>query len=249
MTNNNIRILCLDIDGTLLDSTHQLPPENRAAVRTAAEQGTVICLMSARSPQAVQPVWAQFGIQKTKIMSCFNGALLLHDNNCLFDCRIPNDAAMRVVRETANRHLHLSVYRDNDWYVSKEDQWSIQESKITGISPIPVQYLGDLLPCWGEKGAHKLLCMGEVPQITRLQQAVAKKKLPLKLFRSKEEYLEIVPKGVSKASSMLQLCQLLEIPLAHVMAIGDHDNDCDMIQKAGFGVAMGNASDKAKQVA
>ena len=46
-----LRLLCLDIDGTLLDTAHQLPPENRAAVQYAAEKGVCICLLSARPPQ------------------------------------------------------------------------------------------------------------------------------------------------------------------------------------------------------
>jgi len=244
---NDIRLLCLDIDGTLLDSAHKLPPENRAAVCWAEKKGVVICLTSARPPQAVKPVWDQLGITGPTV--CFGGALVLCEGKRLYDCRIPDSAAMRVVRETANRHLHLSVYRDNDWYVSRDDQWSAKESVITGLSPVSVQYLGDMIPCWGAKGAHKLLCMGEPYQITRLGQAVAKKKLPLKLLRSKDEYLEIVSEGVSKAAAMEQICQYLNITLKCTMAIGDHDNDCEMLHTAGIGVAMGNASDFAKQAA
>ncbi len=247
MTNNDIRLLCLDIDGTLLDSAHKLPPENRAAVCWAEGNGVTVCLMSARPYMAVTPIWEQLGI--TGPTACFGGALVLCGNKHLYDCRIPDSAAMRVVRETTNRHLHLSVYRDNGWYVSSEDKWSAQESAITGLSPVSVQYLGDMIPCWGAQGAHKLLCMGESYQITRLGQAVAKKKLPLKLIRSKDEYLEIVAEGVSKAAAMEQLCRHLGIPPECTMAIGDHDNDCDMLRSAGIGVAMGNASDSAKQAA
>ena len=56
MNQQQYRLLCMDIDGTLLNSAHKLPPANREAVQSAAKNGVTICLMSARPPRAVFPI-------------------------------------------------------------------------------------------------------------------------------------------------------------------------------------------------
>ncbi len=243
----DIRLLCMDIDGTLLDSAHKLPSENRGAIQWAAEQGITICLMTARPPQATKPIMDAFGI--TGPLVFFSGALIMCANEIIYDTRIPNTANLRIIMETYNRHLHLSIYRNEDWYVSKEDRWSRQESAITGVQPVITEDLKELVTHWGSEGAHKLLCMGEPLEIEKLGRAVSRKKLPLELLRSKDEYLEIMPENVGKAEAMELLCNHMDIPLSCVMAIGDHDNDSSMLRSAGFGVAMGNASKDAKQAA
>ncbi len=243
----DIRLLCMDIDGTLLDSAHKLPSENRRAIQWAAEQGITTCLMTARPPQATKPIMDALGISGPLVF--FSGALIMRADEIIYDARIPNATTMRIVMETSNRHLHLSIYRNEDWYVSKEDGWSRQESAITGVKPVITRDLKELVTYWGPDGAHKLLCMGEPLEIEKLGRAVVRKKLPLNLLRSKDEYLEIMPEDVGKAEAMKLLCSHLDIPLSCVMAIGDHDNDCGMLHDAGFGVAMGNASEAAKQAA
>jgi len=243
----DIRLLCMDIDGTLLDSAHQLPSENRRAIQWAATQGIITCLMTARPPQATKPVMDALGITGPVVF--FSGALVRCADEIIYDARVPNTATMRIIMETTNRHLHLSIYRENDWYVSKEDQWSRQESAITNVQPVVTNDLKELISHWGPDGAHKLLCMGEPLEIEKLERAVTRKKLPLELLRSKDEYLEMIPEQVGKETAMKLLCSHLDIPLSCVMALGDHDNDCGMLRSAGFGVAMGNASKAAKQAA
>lgn len=68
-------------------------------------------------------------------------------------------------------------------------------------------------------------------------------------FKSRPEFYEIMPKGINKANGLNQLCQLLNIAPEEVMAIGDEENDLSMIRFAGFGIAMGNATEEVKQEA
>ena len=62
----DIRLMCIDIDGTLLDARHQLPPENRAAVCWAAGHGAAVCLMTARPPGATLPIQKELGVELDK---------------------------------------------------------------------------------------------------------------------------------------------------------------------------------------
>ena len=242
----DIRLICIDIDGTLLDSRHLLPSENRAAVLWAAEKGVVICLMTARPPGATLPIQKELGVSGP--VACFGGGLLEYQGERLCDCRIPARTAALMMQECAVRRLHLSVYRDTHWYVAREDMWNMQETHITGLVPDCAD-LQNLVCSWGQRGAHKLLCMGEPEELDQLHSALEKRDLSIQLLRSKDTYLEVIPAGAGKAEAMEVLCGKLGILPAQAMAIGDHDVDADLLHVAGYGVAMGNASPAAARAA
>jgi len=245
-TPTDIRLICLDIDGTLLDSRHRLPPENRAAVRQAAEQGVVICLLTARPPGATLPIQQALGVDGP--VACFGGGLLEYRGQRLCDRRVPPGTAELLAAECEARQLHLSVYRDSGWYLAWEDRWSRQESAITGISPTRAELAG-LIRSWGDRGAHKLLCMGEPDRLDSLSRALGDRRLPVQLIHSKATYLEVIPQGAGKAEALELLCGALGISPAQAMALGDHDLDAPMLRAAGYGVAMGNSSQAALRAA
>ena len=141
----DIRLMCIDIDGTLLDARHQLPPENRAAVCWAAGHGAAVCLMTARPPGATLPIQKELGVDGP--VACFGGGLVEWSGERLRDCRIQARTAALLVQECAVRRLHVSVYRDTHWYVEREDAWSLQETHITGLVPICAE-LENLVGSW-----------------------------------------------------------------------------------------------------
>ena len=238
-----LRLLCLDIDGTLLDTAHQLPPENRAAVQYAAENGITICLLSARPPQAIAPIAHALGVPGP--VASFGGALIETGEKRIFDRRLPMGTAQTVIKLAQQHDISISLYRDTTWFVQQEDGWSLRESAITGlrptVSPLALALAGGM--------PHKLLCMGEAAQIDRFYHILQQQTLSAELLRSKDEYLEIIPDKASKAEALLTVCRYLGIASAQAMAIGDHDVDCSLLRSAGIGVAMGNGSDAARQAA
>ena len=142
----------------------------------------------------------------------------------------------------------MSVYRDLDWLIAAEDEWSRAEAQITGVQPA-VAPLETLFADWGDAGAHKLLCMGEKSQIDEMLPVLEAKHLPMTLVRSKDEYLEVVPAGAGKDTAMHALCEALGLTPDEVMALGDHDIDAPLLRAAGLGIAMGNASPIARAAA
>lgn len=235
-------LLCLDIDGTLLDTAHQLPPENRAAVQYAAKKGVCICLLSARPPQAIEPIAQALGVSGP--VASFGGALIQAGEQRIFDRRLPTEAVRTVLR-LAPQDISLSLYRDTAWFVEREDRWNAAEGDITGLRPT-VAPLEDTLT---EGAPHKLLCMGEAADIDRFYETLQKEALAVELLRSKDEYLEIMPRQAGKAEALLTVCHHLDIASQQAMAIGDHDIDCALLRAAGVGVAMGNGSPAARQAA
>lgn len=133
MNQQQYRLLCMDIDGTLLNSAHKLPPANREAVQSAAKNGVTICLMSARPPRAVFPIRDALGVDGPLV--CCGGGLILSGKNRMADSRLTRACAQAVLQETQARGIHLSVYRDLDWLIAAEDEWSRAEAQITGVQP------------------------------------------------------------------------------------------------------------------
>ena len=236
----------MDIDGTLLNSAHELPPGSREAVQSAAKNGVTICLMSARPPRAVFPIRDALSVDGP--LACCGGGLILQGDNRLADSRLSCACAQTVLQETKARGIHLSVYRDLDWLITAEDEWSRAEAQITGVQPA-VAPLETLLADWGDAGAHKLLCMGEKSQIDEMLPVLEAKHLSMTLVRSKDEYLEVIPAGAGKDTAMHVLCDSLYISPDEVMALGDHDIDAPLLRAAGLGIAMGNASPIARAAA
>lgn len=246
MNQQQYRLLCMDIDGTLLNSAHKLPPANREAVQSAAKNGVTICLMSARPPRAVFPIRDALGVDGPLV--CCGGGLILSGKNRMADSRLTRACAQAVLQETQARGIHLSVYRDLDWLIAAEDEWSRAEAQITGVQPT-VAPLETLFADWGDAGAHKLLCMGEKSQIDEMIPVLEAKHLPMTLVRSKDEYLEVIPAGAGKDTAMHVLCDSLHISPDEVMALGDHDIDAPLLRAAGLGIAVGNASPIARAAA
>lgn len=237
----------MDIDGTLLNSAHQLSLENRKAVQLAAKNGVTICLMSARPSRAVFPIRDALGVDGPLV--CCGGGLILSGETRLADSRLTRACAQAVLHETQARHIHLSVYRDLDWLIAAEDEWSRAEAQITGVQPTAAS-LETLFADWNaDAGAHKLLCMGEKSQIDEMIPVLEAKHLPMTLVRSKDEYLEVVPAGTGKDTAMHVLCDSLHISPDEVIAMGDHDIDAPLLRAAGLGIAMGNASPIARAAA
>lgn len=231
-----------DIDGTLLNSQHQITPKTEEAIKNVLKQGIPFIPVSARPPYAITPYTEQLGAQHGMI--CYSGALILDKNlTALYSVILaPQDLQKLNALLADYPHLSISYYAGLDWFCNDvNNDWIKQESEITGLSAKSIQ--GNLTD------VHKILVMGSAEEIQRVE-PVLKQALPhLSIHRSKDEYLEITNSAATKAKAIQFIAQHLGINSEQVIAFGDNFNDLDMLQYAGLSVAMGNAPDAIKQVA
>jgi len=231
-----------DIDGTLLNSQHQITPKTEEAIKNVLKQGIPFIPVSARPPYAIMPYTEQLGAQHGMI--CYSGALILDKNlTALYSVILaPQDLQKLNALLADFAHLSISYYAGLDWFCNDvNNDWIKQESEITGLSAKSMQdNLTDV---------HKILVMGSAEEIQRVE-LVLKQALPhLSIQRSKDEYLEIMNPAATKAKAIQFMAQHLSISAEQVIAFGDNFNDLDMLQYAGLSIAMGNAPDAIKQVA
>ncbi len=231
-----------DIDGTLLNSQHQISPNTEQAIKAVLQKGIPFIPVSARPPYAITPYTSQ--LQSQYGMICYSGALILDaELKTLYSVFIePADLQKLDELLVDFQHLSISHYAGLDWFANDvESYWVKQEIEITGVSVAPKpQTLNEV---------HKLLLMGEPAEIQKVED-ILKKALPhLSIHRSKDTYLEIMNKQATKSQAIRFMEKVLNVTSDQVIAFGDNFNDLDMLQYAGLSVAMGNAPDEIKAVA
>nr|WP_139905559.1 HAD-IIB family hydrolase [Clostridium thermarum] len=169
----------------------------------------------------------------------------------LLDITIPEEEVRQVYRLARAAGVHVSLYKEDQWYIADMDQWAKQENEITNIEPTIINF-DDLLDLWAKdkSGPNKILCMAEPASIKLLNNPLKDYLCnKLNIYPSKPTYLEIMPATASKTSVIELLCKKFNLSSSEVIAMGDNYNDINMIEYARLGVAMENAPEEVKRYA
>jgi len=237
-TRPRIRLVALDVDGTLLDSQHQVTEGVRGVIREAVGAGLKIALASARGPSGLRPVARRLGIEGHAV--AFSGALL-----CRIGASPPAEVLGSRCLELEPARLVARRARDMDISVGWWDleQWSVfaldgparREAAIIEVEP----RVEDL--CTLARAPFKLQCMVPVDAIERL--VALRAELPPGCVGqfSNPNYFEVFSPGTDKAHAVLELGALLGCAPEEIAAIGDGENDVAMLGAVGLGVAVANA--------
>lgn len=236
-----------DIDGTLLNSNHQIPTETKNKIQEINKQGIPYVLVSARMPKGMTNIRAELGAKSPMI--CYSGALVVdEDDKPIYSVAISKENARNLCKriQELNAKISINIYTNDEWLVEdKKEYWAAQESDITGVIPEEVSFEDEKV----YKEVHKILCMGDKEDIAKLEQQLVEEFPEIRIYRSKDTYLEIMSMKASKSDAIHMLKNHFNVEREEIIAFGDNFNDIDMLQYAGLGVAMGNASDEVKEAA
>lgn len=236
-----------DIDGTLLNTKHQIPEDTKKKIQQINKEGIPYVLVSARMPKGMTAIRDELGAKSPMI--CYSGALVVdEEDNPIYSVAISKKNAQNLCKriQELNAKISINIYTNDEWLVEdKEEYWAAQESDITGVIPEEVSFEdGEVY-----QEVHKILCMGNKEEIAQLEQQLIKEFPEIRIYRSKDTYLEIMSMKASKSDAIHMLKNHFNVEREEIIAFGDNFNDIDMLQYAGLGVAMGNASDEVKQAA
>lgn len=248
---NKFKMICLDIDGTLLNSESKISLNTKEIIRLVVNEKKIpVILVSARMPKGILFLQKELNIVQPII--CYSGALVIDDkNNTLLNITIPLADVNQVYKLAKQIGVHISLYKDDSWYIEGMDGWARQEGEITNITPDVVSFI-DLFNVWYQEGTgpNKILFMAEPSKIKLFNTKIKElNSSNLNFYPSKPTYLEIMSSNASKPLAIEFLCLKFDVQKSEVIAIGDNYNDISMIEYAGIGIAMGNAPDKVKQYA
>ncbi|NJY63332.1 HAD family hydrolase [Salinimicrobium sp. CDJ15-81-2] len=246
----NWKIIFTDIDGTLLNKDRELSPLTLKIFQELQKQLPIV-LISSRMPQAIQHLQEELHIAHQPLI-CYNGALIIVDGETISTTEIPWETIKELHNFNKEQNCHLSLYNNIEWYVPQEDQWAKREENNTKVTPV-VKPVEEVLAEWefSKKGAHKIMAMGDAPKIDAIEKFLFKYyKDQLHLYRSKDTYLEIANKEVSKLTAIkLLLKSHFPYTLQDSIAFGDNYNDYEMLKAAGLGIAVGNAKPEILEIA
>ena len=249
------QLVCSDIDGTLLDASRWISPLTRQVIKKLDQQTIPFVMISARMPKAVRPFHREIGINQPIV--CYNGAYIeseIHPDGSieiLHDQTIPVDTFADIADEIAQSPVHFSAFYRDQWYSSTMDKWTEREIHNTRVEPelLSAEQIVKLFKKENH-GAHKILVMGEAEAISELYRRLFRQfAQQVDIYRSKDTYLEINTRAVSKSKALDILADYFGIRPSRMVAFGDNYNDVEMLSKVGYGVAVENAREEAKQAA
>lgn len=236
-----------DIDGTLLNTSHKIPEKTREKIQKMNQNGYPFVLVSARMPKGMTAIRDELG--KDNPMICYSGALVVDGNgNSIYSVALKKQEAVDLIKFIQQKATDVSVniYSKDHWMVEDlKEFWVDQEMMITGVRAEEVSFDDESV----YKEVHKILCMGPAEQITGLEKILVKNFPGIRIYKSKDTYLEIMSMDASKSAAVHMLEKRFGIKREEIIAFGDGHNDIDMLQYAGIGVAMKNASDEVKHAA
>ncbi|GMA48036.1 Cof-type HAD-IIB family hydrolase [Tetragenococcus muriaticus] len=251
MNSPNIQLVMSDIDGTILNAQHQIDESLRPNIQQLTENNIPFVLASARSPRGVFPLSKELDLGQNPIV-CYNGALILEENGNHFRIIKEHLVALeevQIILEVIKRQfpkVSVNLYSGEQWMVDKRDKWVEIEAAITNESPAEQNLQSLLLE--NAPPIHKLLLVEEPETIHELHRFLENLQLKDSAFYlSKDNYLEVTSKEVSKERALIEVTRYYDTPLENVMTIGDNFNDLSKLILAGLGVAMGNAPQAVKE--
>ena len=247
------QLIALDLDGTLLNSRKQIPPDSMQAIRTVCAAGKTVVFSTGR---AVCELDEQIVLLPEVRYAVFASGAGLYDirNRKAFGLRgISAEQVQRILKLARTKDLmpqfvtadadviqashmeHLEHYHMDVYRPMYEKAMTLVPDIFTFAETCRDPYL-------------KINLYHAAPE-ERIRSRTQLETPDLELVYSEVSSLECSAAGVSKGSGLERLCTFLGIPMAECIAVGDADNDIPMLRAAGLGVAMGNAPDYVKTAA
>jgi len=235
-----------DLDGTLLNSNHEISPENCEALQQLTANDILVVLVSGRMHRSIKPISDKIGL-KNPIIS-YNGGMVKHaiTDEVYHHTPVPAEYAIAIVNDCTNQNLHLNYCLNDELYVVKKNDWSELYEVRTGV---PANPIGELQQLDGETPT-KLLIIHQAEELTPLLEYF-KSKYHDKLYvtQTQPEYIEFMNPDVTKGNALIALSDRFNIPIDSVVAFGDSYNDESLLKTAGYGIAMENAVTPIKDCA
>lgn len=240
-----IKLFVTDIDGTLLPGgTSIVPAENVEAVRAMLAAGVKVVIATGRMYCAALPIAKQLGDNIPII--AYNGALIKSSaSDVLYAKYLDESTAIKLISFFEERGWYLQSYSGDMLYVPERNECVELYEKSQKVAAIEVGWEGLRERA---KDVPKLLSVSLDTAAISERLNIVKEAFgdELEVTRSTPQFAEFMAYGISKASAIKILADKFGIDNAEILAIGDSDNDLQMIASVGCGVAMGNAVEVVK---
>ena len=243
-----IKMLVLDIDGTIIKKDFTYSKTLHQSLLRLQDDGIKVVIATGRMHEGAVPLVKELGLH-TPIVS-YQGSMVRNweeNDDILYSRRMTSEQASRVIDYFRANNVHINAYTSDKLYVEQDDDLIkeyinnrfVNYNVLTDLKTLDLSKL------------DKLLCIERNPQkmasvFDDLQRLFGQE---LFIVKSMSHYCEITHLEATKGKAIEFLCKYWGIDISETMAIGDQDNDIEMIKTAGVGVAMGNGTPNLKAAA
>lgn len=246
-----IKMIAIDLDGTLLTDQKQISVANKAALAAAKAQGVKIVLCTGRPLTAIEGYLEELQLTEPGDYSItFNGGLVQKNDTgeIMEKAALSLAEVLEIAQLASDLSLPLDVLVDG---LVKQLPTASSHPSIYGELNRLLTFVPATLAELNELETYNKVVVAIEADYLDQQAALIPTEFRDKyeVIKTRANLLEFMPKGITKAYGIELLAGDLGITAAEVMAIGDEENDIPMIEYAGIGVAMANAVPAAKAVA
>lgn len=260
-----MKLIGIDLDGTLLSPDGTISEENRKAIYEAQNQGYTVAICTGRSFRDTEYIIGREKLDCSIISS--NGAAVYHNGEFITKRTIPKESAKEIIRLLTEHGFYIEVYT-TDGIILHENSEKILRGEIKDLQergvqfPIDLAYhmievefsqhgiqfvkdfdkLGDVL---GD--IHKFLALSFDPDKMKRINEILKERTDVSVTNSAWCNTDIGHLESNKGRGLKELANYLNIPFENVIGIGDNYNDLSMFEVSGISIAMGNADDEIKR--
>lgn len=257
--NQKIKLICIDMDGTLLNSNHEISERNKETLRQAKKLGVNIAITTGRLFGSARYYSNLIGIENTPVIAS-NGAYIKtnYEDIPILENSIPKEIAIEIYKIIKKHNLKINF---NSWdTLMREDEvpddhaYTIMNKQLPEDKKVKFIINSDFISAI-ESFDGKIL-KGIVIERENLDNLWAAKDELKEIFGDKlhvvssgTDNIEIMIGTTSKGNAVAHLADILNVNAEEVMCIGDSENDISMLKFAGIGVAMGNGLQMVKDIA
>lgn len=252
-----IRLLAIDLDGTLVNHQFQISPTDLAAVRRAHEAGVEVIVATGRRHRFAMPMSDQLGFDHWLISS--NGAITRSSKGEDFHRDLlPTETARHLCRAMQDFKGNIVLTFDTDekgaLALERLDELTTVIQKWLEKNLKYIEFVVPVENCLGRNGdpVQAMFC-GNIPRMRQALEALAAAGLEDRVTILRTEYperdlsiVDVLNRGCSKGHALERWANYRNIPREQVMAIGDNFNDIEMLEFAGRPFIMGNASQELR---
>lgn len=246
------KLIAFDMDGTLLNSTKQIDPETLQAIKKADEAGKIVSLSTGRCMPELDEYIGK--IEGLKYIIADSGAFIYEvaTGKTIYKKSLAPEIVQSIFNQTTGMDILFQIHSDKA--IVERDKQAKMEYYQIGVYRklfdeimVKVEDIRDYF-----KKNHPPVYKFNLFSPDTEQRELLKNmftRLPIQMCYSEVTSLECSPMGISKGTGLIKLCEYLNISVRETIAVGDADNDLDILRIAGLSVAMANGNENVKKAA
>ncbi len=237
------KLVCCDIDGTLLDDNLNLSNKNKKSINKLYKDN-IFFIVTGRFKAGVIDLLKEINLNIP--FACFNGSYIEYDNKIIYKNLINKNLLQLIINEIKDYNTSPIIFTLNNWYCSKKDYWYDYQIKMCGFKG-KICSLDNIV---NSINPYKILIKDLDTDKIDYIITILKSKYDslLSIVKSAPTQIEILPININKSIAIKKAEEYFKVDHTYTYAIGNYDNDIEMLEYAHTSIAMDNAPSYIKDI-